>query len=357
MKRGRISLLGVAVLVPFLYSCAVSTERPEEDSGPVVYLHRMGHCDAPGPSRGLYVSGKHAYVVGNKGFRIIDISDPSNLQAVGHYYPPAAQREAWRMRGVHVVWHYAYVAIGNGGLRIVDISDISRPKELGFHSGSAWDVQVVGDCAYVAAGNGLRVIDVADPENPREIGFYDTTGGIKKNHEAAQRVRVVGEYAYLVAGDRGVRVIDVSSPMLPREISSYRMHGCPVLDVYINGKYAYVSGGYGLRVVDISVPSIPREVGEWDPRVYHRRQARKIYCATVQFGGLGVHVIGDYAYVIGDKIYVMDVSNPRKPRLAGGGGASGPRAVHVTDDYIYATAASCLWILRLDAGSDTINGA
>ena len=64
--------------------------------------------------------------------------------------------------------------------------------------GSARDVKLLGDLAYVADWDfGLRVIDVSHPAFPRERGAIKTWN--------ARDVEVVGNLAYLADGDTGGR--------------------------------------------------------------------------------------------------------------------------------------------------------
>ena len=50
-------------------------------------------------------------------------------------------------------------------MRVTDVTTPALPVELGSIGGSAHDVEVVGDLAYVAGG-GLRVIDDSNPALP-----------------------------------------------------------------------------------------------------------------------------------------------------------------------------------------------
>ncbi|MDB9539335.1 Calx-beta domain-containing protein, partial [Anabaenopsis arnoldii] len=107
---------------------------------------------------------------------------------------------------VQVVGNYAYLADGNAGLQIIDISDPANPTRTGVYdtSGDAYGVQVVGNYAYVADGNaGLQIIDISNPANPTPTGVYDTPG-------FAGDVEVVGNYAYVAEYQAGLQIIDVS---------------------------------------------------------------------------------------------------------------------------------------------------
>ena len=55
--------------------------------------------------------------------------------------------------------------------------------------GTAWDVKVVGNLAYLALGSGgLMILDVSNPTSPVCLGSYDTSG-------TAYGVAVVGTVA------------------------------------------------------------------------------------------------------------------------------------------------------------------
>ena len=220
----------------------------------------------PGTVQDIYVAGPHAYVVAG-GLRVVDISDPA---------APAEVATAGGAQSVYVAGTYAYAATGSA-LRIIDVSDPTAPAEVGYASGSAEDVHVSGDYAYVAAGeNGLRVIDVSNPAAPVEVGVYDTP---------ARDIYVAGNYAYVVAED--LRVIDVSNPASPQEVGTYKYNyetancdfGCvgsvTASSVYVVDAIAYVTWEKctspfdcrvfpGLRAVDVSDPTAPVEVGRYD---------------------------------------------------------------------------------------------
>ncbi|WP_301337667.1 ELWxxDGT repeat protein, partial [Microcystis aeruginosa] len=69
---------------------------------------------------------------------------------------------------------------------------------------SAYDVQVVGNYAYVADDtSGLQIIDISNPTNPTLKGSYNTSG-------SANDVQIVGNYAYVADASSGLQIIDVS---------------------------------------------------------------------------------------------------------------------------------------------------
>ena len=148
-------------------------------------------------ANGVEVVDNYAYVAdGDKGLKIIDISNRTNLTLKGTY------DTSGDALGVQVVGNYAYVADGNSGLQIVDITDRANPTRKGTYDtdGNAFGVQVVGNDAYVADGSsGLQIVDITDRANPRFKGNYDTDGN-------ARNVQVVGKYYYLADSDGGLQI-------------------------------------------------------------------------------------------------------------------------------------------------------
>jgi hypothetical protein len=103
---------------------------------------------------------------------------------------------------VTVVGQYAYVAIFTGGLAVFDVSNPAKPVRVGGcgTGGAAKGVAVVGNYAYVAASEaGVQVIDVSNPAKPEYVGGCNTSG-------SAQGVAVAGNRIYVADEDAGLLV-------------------------------------------------------------------------------------------------------------------------------------------------------
>ena len=278
----------------------------------------------------LQTVGSYAYVAGDSGLWIGDISTPTNPIQIGFYDTPAPAS------GVAVIENYAYVAHWDG-LRIVDVSDPANPVEAGSYdvSGHVHDVTVVGEYAYVAAGGGgLRILDVSSPSTPTEVGSYTTPGH-------AYEVVVREGYAYVADEFEGLRVIDVSDPVNPTEVGFHDTRG-GTQGLAVTGDYAYLaSTNDGLRVIDISDPSSPAETGSYNPSSMEWAQT--------------VAVVGGHAYVTDPGVrsdsegglWVVNVTNPAEPSGDGFYGAlRRARSIAITEDYVYATVrGGSLWVM------------
>lgn len=352
MRHKFLWLWGITILTSI---CGCAT-FPDTDSEKVeVNLRKIGYYETH--AHDVYVSGNFAYIAADSsGLQIIDISNPSSPQKVGQYNPPNTEYGQSTIHEVHIVGDRAYIAAGRGGLWIVDVSNQASPRELGNYvfNGHAWGIYTVGRYAYIAAGDGLRIIDISNPIRPCDTGFCDTTGGTKNNDIAAKRVYVADGYAYITAGKRGVRIIDVSDSTNPYEVSSYRLSNNITTGIYVAGNYAYIAG-FELHIVDISDPRSPIPRGYWDPKPRPKRNREgniiRLACGNVFRFAVDSYVVGDYAYIAGINSSVVNVSDPRKPYLVGGTWLGG-ESIYVAGDYAYIAGRNGLWIMELSIKPD-----
>jgi hypothetical protein len=136
------------------------------------FVSSFSYEDCYDCGRDVALKGDLAYLVGEVGLRIINVSDPANPAEVG-----GIVTEGFPL-AVAVSGNYAYVAALEGGLRIIDVSSPQSPTEVGFFANAInEDVVVRDNLAFVAGFDaGLRIIDVSNPASPVEAGFLDTEG-------------------------------------------------------------------------------------------------------------------------------------------------------------------------------------
>ena len=194
-------------------------------------------------------------------------------------------------KNVDVSGDFAYVAAGASGLQVVNVSDRSNPVVVGSFDtpGTANDVKVVGSTAFIADGSaGLQLVNVTDPANPTIIGAVDTPGDAKD-------VVVRGNLAYVADGASGLQIIDIDAltNLTPPEITVSA--GARGVDVTEDGLIAVVAVGAGVQVVNISDPSNPTVLG------------------TINTGDArDVVVEGNFAFVadFSRSLTVVDISDP-----------------------------------------------
>ncbi len=271
------------------------------------------------------VSDNYAYVADRRaGLRILDISNPNNPSQVGFSF---TDDEA---HGIHVSGNYAYIADTYHGLKIFDISNPMSPFEVGTlntgysDSQSAELVFVKDNYAYISDEyNGFIIADVSNPSSPSIIwssGSVNPTGIFVKEN-----------YAYL-SQESGLSIWDVSNPSETFKVSSLNLNSLYSGGVYVSGNYAYLANS-GLYIVDISSPASPIKID------------------FIPDGAMDVFVKGKYAYVTEEnEMQILDVSNPTSPNVVGVFNLNSSMSnIFVSENKIYvASGTAGVYILQND---------
>ncbi len=145
--------------------------------------------------------------------------------------------------------------------------------------GTANELTVEGDRAYVVNGGVLRIVDVS---NPATLSLISTSTGY-----GASGVAVMGQVATLSSpsANLGLSLVDVSRPTEPELLSSLAgIVGNS--EIATSGSLSVITGTKdGLRVMDVSDPSRPEQIGTLDGVAAH-----SISAATN-----GLFLVGDNA--------------------------------------------------------------
>jgi hypothetical protein len=221
---------------------------------------------------------------------------------------------------------------------MIDVSDPQGPWVASWaHIGDeVIDVAVSGiesdPYAYAAVGPGLRIIDFADMQDPRVVGSVDTPG-------SAEEVALSGSHAFVATTDdypwtdSGLWVIDVADPWNPRFRGGLQFGPYSYIrSVAVSGDFAYVTGG-GLDVIDVSNPESLRIMGH------------------LGIGGADVAVQDGIAYVArgggmwSREIQVVDCVNPTDPRMVGNANPPSFKRLAVMGSRLFAACFTGLQIL------------
>jgi len=273
------------------------------------------------------VKDTFAYVADDTLLRVVKVKDPHNPSQV------SSLRIRNEVYGVCVAGNYAYLAALDSGLRVVSISNPANPVLTGFTYAprDAEDVFVRDTLAFVAdMVTGLRIISIANPSQPRQIGSYDDSLGL------TYCVHVQGNYAYCADDAAGLRVIDITDPAAPHKAGELEL-GIELTGVLVRDSLAYVTDWNDFFVVDVSDPASPAQVG------------------NLSLEGEDLALSGNYAYVVGNGLSVVNVSNP-----AGGLHVAGrfeyptgneTRDVEAQGSYAYITSDSGLQVIDVSTPS------
>jgi hypothetical protein len=168
------------------------------------------------------------------------------------------------------------VAGSGGAILLLDVSDPSQPFKVNelVLEGQETHIALSEGMAYVTTyrRNGLQIIDVSNPSHLRTIAFYPTEG-------VSHGIEIVGEIAYLAAG-QSLDIIDISNPGSPRLEARYPVEGRAAhtcinhdklyLTVWSEGMHPSPIGSGGVHVLDISDPAAPSQLGFFpSPNVAH----------------------------------------------------------------------------------------
>jgi hypothetical protein len=270
------------------------------------------------------INGDYAYVaVLENGLQVIDISDPTNPNVIGSYYDIPLKT----IQDIAIKGNYAYVANQHNGLLVIDISDPSQPKYAGVYDtpGVAMGVALNGNYAYVADGNmGLQVLDITDPAHPELAGSFESLSTYMYS------VSVKDSYAYVLS--QGLEIIDISDPTQPLHIGSLTLGGTHG-EIIVRDDYVYVSGE-GLISIDVSDPANPRIVGNYKSwAVPYIPPGNYTYSSQVFWG---LDISGNYAYLTGNTLQMIDITDPTNLRWVGSYNTPGKiYSIDVNENYAY----------------------
>jgi len=241
---------------------------------------------------------------------IIDLSTMVSPTLVGHFESYETRVHSDITYDIEVVGDYAYVANGPSGLLVLNVHNPALPTFVGSLAtqGNANRVTVVGSRVYVAEDSvilgwrgGIEIFDISTPGSPMLLGSWQNT-----TSNSAEDVDVVGTYAYLADGSGGLQVIHISNAATPVLAGSFATAGYAyAVDVDELNLRAFVAEGSLFQIINVAAPASPTLIGSY-----------------VTWSGIkDIVVNGSMAYVAknGEGLKVFDVSNPASPTLVGWG--------------------------------------
>jgi hypothetical protein len=248
----------------------------------------------------------------------------------------------WPLEPQGAAWDFAvdqgfgYVATGDG-LMTLDLRDRGNPQKLGLMpSSGASQVAVEGGVGWLVTGLGrFNSVDLSDRDHPRVTQVTDPPFplygikfieglpyGLTHNGDfngiyymnPASPAQIVGFFQLtafaraldgegnllFAAGDGALQIVRVNSPGNLERIGRLEV-GVSGFDVAHAGDMLWLAGTNGLQAVRITDPTRPQLVST----------------TPLAGGALGefIRVQGNRAYVLGDALYIFDISNPTAPRL------------------------------------------
>ena len=260
---------------------------------------------------------------------------PRDVADHRHLEPPGAEERSGthtfpeKIWGLQIAEPLVYVAADFFGLGILDVSNPAAPKLRGSLKtpGQAKSVVVAGNKAAVADHmSGVDFIDTSNADKPTLLGSFYLEG-------YAREVALSGSIAYAVDAPFGVYAFDMTKPGALEPISSQQTATSPgsiVVSPETPGdapKLAVLVGGGSIQIYDLSKPTEPVRV-----TAFKTPSGRPVRAA--------LH--GSRAFVADwrEGLQVVDLSNPKAPRLVASHKTSAPaRDVAVTDSHVSSWSA------------------
>ena len=283
----------------------------------------------------VIAAGSRAYVAeGASGIEILDISNPAQPSRLGGLATTNATRLV--LNGSDL-----YVADGNGGLKVVDVSNPANPQLVAtptLPSSGPGQLQVLklSGTRLFAAYVGIDTFDATTPAAPVAKGSLSST--------FIEDMEVDGTLVYAATAD-GLSVFSAISLASPFLVSSTSGHDWAHAIAFSSG-YAFLGADSGLTVYDVSVPAAPAVA------------ASTGVVSSIQ----GLTLQGSTLYVSGKGpgLNVMDVSNPKTPRLVGKCGETlvgSPENMTISGSYgLIAGGSAGVIIVRLSTAGQSDAG-
>jgi hypothetical protein len=367
------------------YACVVGNGLQVIDLSEPTNPRRVGEYPFTGPAGALTVVGNYVYLVANSQLLVIDITDPAAPQRVGSSPLEGFDTRCWE---IAVSGRHACVAANYGGVLVFDVSDPTHPRRIGRWATRAQtlSVAVVGRYAYAADSTweiavlprdpkGLVILDLENPACLERLGSVEVPRSANEVQRTTIGVAAAGRYSYLsstgmecdASGCHPSRslfhVIDTSDPTRAQRVSACDMgdgEGSWHASIALSERTAYVVEYIGyLRAIDLSDainPKIVRGIGldmyvlglavsgdylyvagpyespEGRFQVFNAHDLERVGLLRLPKSASGVALAAPYAYVAGENLEVIDISQPSNPRrVAGcqglGGGSGGGIAV------------------------------
>ena len=275
--------------------------------------------------RDVAVQGNLAYIATySSGFSIADISDPENPVELSSLNLDHAVDKLSVLGGLTCCKAQGYGFILVNTANPDSIYEVSRKPITGIQ-------QVLLNEQYLYAVSfyeGILIFDITDPSLPTLIGH-------QRMPYHTRCVAVSGDHAFACVLEYGIISVEISDPADPEIISLAHMSGYEYLDIESYEDYLYVATGSELHIVDISNPAFMEITGE-------------VYIGNVLNG---ITQQGNYVFAAGgaNGLFVIDVSNPNSPFIAGSYDTDGQGFEADADGgYLYFADNLSLLVFRID---------
>lgn len=243
---------------------------------------------------------------------LIDDNDPPNVSTPGTF-------DGYKTNAVFGESGYAYIATDTNSEEIVIISLASLPytKVGTFNApgnGSGNAIFVANNKGYMASNNKFYVFDLSSKTGSRsQIGSSVNLAG------TATQVKVIGNYAYVSinSSNTQLQIIDVSNPASSMSVvATASLNGLGAKDVYVNpnGNRAYVVTGVSSTLKELFIVNTSTKSGSLSTISSYEANGMDPKGITGVDNNLKMVMVG----TSGEEYQTVDISNENSPTRCGG---------------------------------------
>jgi hypothetical protein len=274
------------------------------------YPHQIAGCDTPSYAGKIKLYGSHAYIADQgSGLQVLDISDPRNpyISDYTTTFNTCVDVDVTTV-GASL---FAYTATRSNGVSFINVtnpSNITYINKATYPFGEDSAIGIDADNGYIYVAdmlNGLEIFSI-NPNNSGYITYQSNyqSGGATQ----AWDVSVTGNNACVAYSNSSMVVVDVSNPSSPSSTKSYSTVDS-IQAVAASGNYAYIVDDGEFISIDITLGSLT------------------IYgSCPLNTTAEDITISGNYAYVTGEEIYIVDISDAAAPSVIGHQNTSGDSA-------------------------------
>lgn len=296
-RSGACSTFSMTLVALILWHCLALTDVRCQD--PSVTLEYAGSTLWNRVSDVL-VEGNLAYLAMRPGIRVVDLSDPSDLQTVAEF--PVLGR----VTGVSKVDEWLYVVTVDSGMVVLDSSDPRELRKVGSYPREWWwsgRVTTRDNMAFICREGGIELADISKRTSPEFISFVSLQGA---SYVIPNDICLKGNLAF-VSGAY-VWVVDFSDSLAPTVVSRiearYHANGLELIDtilVVADGSISSPPDYSRISLYDATDPANPVYLGQF-------RRPGDVFDVSVSDG---------LAYVGTDDagLLVLNLSDPESPLL------------------------------------------
>ena len=281
----------LAVRGTLLFACgdrALSSINAQDSSNPLI----VGSLSADGTIGSVAIHGDEVVLGCSTVLDVIDASNPTSPPTLTSARLPGEPLD------VAVKGNLAFVASAIAGLHVLEVHATIPPSLIATLDtpGSAEELALAADHAYLADGSSFRIVDISSPAVPTLAASLNFT---------ANDVEVADDLAYVSSGSAGLRIVDVSVPTAPSLVSTLDTADYATALLHRSGIVYLYDRTTGLLVIDVADPHAPQVVATL-PLPFYQADDLKL-------DGSRLYVAG--SSVAGQDLAIVDVSMPAAPTV------------------------------------------